>query len=158
MTRGADPRDVGGTGSSGGTGATSTSAGPDTAGGTRSLGEIVGDISRDLSTLVRQEMDLARTELKQELSKAGKGAGMFGGAGVAALLMLVFVSLALTFLLNRVMPVDLAALLVGLLWAAVAALLALRGRKNLEEANPQLPTTQQTLKEDVQWAKAQTNH
>ena len=124
-------------------------------GGTRSLGDIVGDISRDLSALVRQEMDLARTELKQELAKTGKGAGMFGGAGVAALLMLVFISLALGYLLDNWMPRELAMLIVGLIWAAVAAVLTKRGRDNLKEANPQLPTTQQTLKEDVQWAKEQ---
>jgi hypothetical protein len=126
-------------------------------GGTRSLGEIVGDISRDLSALVRQEIDLAKTEAKQELTKAGKGAGMLGGAGVAGLLTLIFLSLALTYLLDNWMPAELAALIVGVLWAVVAAVLAARGRKDLKRANPQLPTTQQTLKEDVQWAKEQTN-
>jgi F0F1-type ATP synthase assembly protein I len=125
---------------------------------TRSLGEIVGDISRDLSDLVRQEIDLARTELKQELTKTGKGAGMFGGAGVAALLMLIFVSLALGYLLDNWMPRELAMLIVGLIWAAVAAVLAKRGRDNIKEANPQLPTTQRTVKEDVQWAKEQVKN
>lgn len=133
---------------------TPTSPG-DTTGETRSLGEIVGDISKDLSTLVRQEMDLARTELKQEVSKLGKGAGMFGGAGVAGLLTLFFLSLALTYLLDNWMPVELAALIVALLWGAVAAVLGMRGRTEIKQANPQLPTTQQSLKEDVQWAKAQ---
>ena len=122
---------------------------------TRSVGEIVGDISRDMSTLIRQEMDLAKTEMKQEVTKLGKGAGMFGGAGVAGLLMLIFVSFALTYLLDNVMPVELAALIVALLWGIVAAGLAARGRKQFKEANPQLPLTQQTLKEDVQWAKTQ---
>jgi uncharacterized membrane protein YqjE len=125
------------------------------AGRTRSLGDIVGDISKDLSALVRQEMDLAKTELKQEITKTGKGAGMLGAAGVAGLLTLVFLSLALTYLLDNWMPVELAALIVGLLWAAATAVLAMRGRTQVQQANPQLPTTQQTLKEDVQWAKAQ---
>lgn len=124
-------------------------------GGTRSLGEIVGDISKDLSTLVRQEMDLAKTELKQEITKTGKGAGMLGAAGVAGLLTLFFLSLALTYLLDNWMPVELAALIVALIWGAVAAVLAVRGRNQVKQANPQLPTTQHTLKEDVQWAKAQ---
>lgn len=123
--------------------------------GTRSLGDIVGDISKDMSTLVRQEMDLARTELKQEVSKLGKGAGMFGGAGVAGLLTLFFLSLALAHLLDNWMPAELATLIVALLWGAVAAVLALRGREEIKEANPELPATQQSLKEDVQWAKAQ---
>jgi uncharacterized membrane protein YqjE len=122
---------------------------------TRSIGEIVGDISKDMSTLIKQEMDLAKTEMKQEVSKLGKGAGMFGGAGLAGHFALFFLSFALTYLLDNWMPVELAALIVALLWAAAAAVLAARGRKEIKEANPQLPTTQQTLKEDVQWAKTQ---
>lgn len=122
---------------------------------TRSLGEIVGDISTDLSTLVRQEMELARTELKQEAAKAGKGAGMLGGAGVAGLLTLLFLSLALTWLLDNWMPVELAALITAALWGIAAAVLAQRGRQELKEAEPQLPKTQQSLKEDARWAKAQ---
>src|SRR3954453_3330996 len=122
---------------------------------TRSLGKIVGDISRDMSTLIKQEMDLAKAELKQEVAKLGKGAGMFGGAGLAGYFALFFLSFALPYLLDNWMPVELAALIVALLWGAAAAVLALRGRKEIKEANPQLPTTQQTLKEDVQWAKTQ---
>ncbi len=122
---------------------------------TRSLGDIVGDISKDFSTLVRQEMDLAKTEMKQEISKVGKGAGMFGGAGVAGYLMLFFLSLALTYLLDNWMPIELAALIVAVLWGVVAAVLAARGRKEIKDANPQLPVTQRTLKEDAQWARTQ---
>jgi uncharacterized membrane protein YqjE len=122
---------------------------------TRSIGAIVGDISQDLGTLVRQEMDLAKSEIKHEVAKVGKGAGMFGGAGVAGLLTLIFLSLAATYLLDNWMPVELAALIVAALWGIVAAVLAARGRKEVREANPQLPTTQQTLKEDVQWAREQ---
>jgi uncharacterized membrane protein YqjE len=124
-------------------------------GETRSIGAIVSDISRDMTTLMRQEMELAKTEMKQEISKAGKGAGMLGGAGVAGHLTLLLLSFALAFLLDNWMPVELAFLITALVWGAVAAFLALRGRKEIKEANPQLPTTQQTLKEDVQWAKAQ---
>jgi Flp pilus assembly protein TadB len=124
---------------------------------TRSAGAIVGDISRDMSTLVRQEVELAKTELKQEMTKAGKGAGMFGGAGVAGHLMLLFLSLALTFLLDDWLPVELGALITAILWGVVAAVLAARGRKQIQTANMQLPKTQATLKEDVRWAKAQKN-
>ncbi len=119
----------------------------------RSLGQIVGDITADMSTLIHQELDLAKAEMKQEVSKVGKGAGMFGGAGVAGFLTLFFVSLALTYLLDDWMPVELAALIVAVLWGIVAAVLALRGRKEMKAANPALPTTQQTLKEDAQWAR-----
>jgi F0F1-type ATP synthase assembly protein I len=122
---------------------------------TRSVGEIVGDMSRDLSTLMHQEIDLAKTEMKQEVAKAGKGAGMFGGAGVAGLMTLFFLSFALTYLLDNWMPTELAALITAVLWGIAAAVLALRGRREVQNAQLQLPKTQTTLKEDVQWAKAQ---
>lgn len=123
----------------------------------RSLGQIVGDLSNDLTTLVKQELELARTELKEEATKAGKGAGMLGGAGVSGLLALILGSFALAYLLDNWMPVELAFLIVTILWAIVGAVLAARGRKELKNANPQLPETQQTLKEDAAWARAQKN-
>ncbi|MET9023445.1 phage holin family protein [Actinopolymorpha sp. NPDC004070] len=121
----------------------------------RSLGEIVGAIAGDLTTLVRAELDLAKTELKREATHAGKGAGLLGGAGVGGLLALVFVSLALMFLLDNWMPIGLAALIVGAIWGIVAAVLAARGKTELKQPMPPLEATQRTLKEDVQWAKAQ---
>lgn len=121
----------------------------------RSLGEVVSDLSTDLSTLMKQEVQLAKVELKDEASKVGKGAGMLGGAGLAGWFVLLFLSLALTFLLDNWLPVEAAALITAGIWAVVAAVLAVIGRKELREANPQLPQTQQSLKEDVQWAKAQ---
>ena len=124
-------------------------------GSTRSVGEIVGDLSRDMTTLVRQEIDLATSELKNEITKLGKGAGMFGGAGATGYLSLIFLSLALTYLLDNWIPVELAALIVGLLWLIVTAALAARGRQEIKNANPDLPVTQQTLKEDAQWARTQ---
>jgi hypothetical protein len=124
---------------------------------TRSLGEIVGDITQDLSTLIRQEMDLAKSEVKREVTKLGKGAGMFGGAGATGYLTLIFLSFALVYLLDNWMPVELAALIVALLWGAVTAVLALKGRQEIYNADPDLPVTQQTLKEDAQWARTQKN-
>jgi uncharacterized membrane protein YqjE len=123
----------------------------------RSLGQIVSDVSNDFATLMKQEVELAKVELKQELTKAGKGAGMLGGAGLSGWFVLLFLSLALVFLLDNWLPVEVAALLTALLWAVVAAVLAAVGRKKLKEANPELPKTQQTLKEDAQWARAQRN-
>ena len=123
----------------------------------RSLGQLVGDLSTNLTTLVKQELELARTELKEEATKAGKGAGMLGGAGVSGLLALILASFALAYLLDNWMPVELAFLIVTVLWAIVGAVLAARGRKELKNANPQLPETQQTLKEDAAWVKAQKN-
>jgi uncharacterized membrane protein YqjE len=122
----------------------------------RSLGAIVGDITKDMSTLVRQEIDLAKTELKQEVSKASKGAGMLGGAGLAGYFTLLFLSVFVMFLLaDWFNNFNWAALVVTVLWGIATAVLAMMGKKALKESNPQLPKTQQSLKEDVQWAKAQ---
>jgi uncharacterized membrane protein YqjE len=120
---------------------------------TRSIGEIVADISADMTTLVRQELDLAKAEAKQEVSRLGKGAGLLAGAGLAGYFLLFFVSLALVYLLDNWVPVELAALIVALLWGLVAAVLASVGRKNLKAVSPPMETTKQTLKEDAQWAK-----
>lgn len=121
----------------------------------RSLGEVFNALSTDLTTLMRQEVELAKAELKEEAAKLGKGAGMLGGAGFAGYFVLLFLSLALMLLLDNWLPIEVAALITTGVWAVVAAVLALMGRKNLQAANPQLPQTQQTIKEDVQWAKAQ---
>jgi uncharacterized membrane protein YqjE len=121
----------------------------------RSLGQVVSDLSTDLSTLMKQEVQLAKVELKDEVAKVGKGAGMLGGAGFAGWFVLLFLSLAMTFLLDNWLPIEAAALITAGVWAVIAAVLAVVGRKELQEANPQLPKTQETLKEDVQWARAQ---
>ena len=115
-------------------------------GETRSIGEIVGDISKDMSTLIKQEMDLAKSELKQEVSKIGKGAGMFGGAGLAGHFALFFLSFALTYLLDNWMPVELAALIVGALWGVAAAVLAItrpQGDQGSKPATPHHPADSQ---------------
>jgi uncharacterized membrane protein YqjE len=119
----------------------------------RSLGDIVGEIAEDFSRLLRQEIELAKVEAKQEVVKLGKGAGMLGGAGIAGHLLLLFASVALMLVLGRVMPLDLAALIVAVIWAIVAAVLAAMGRRQLQSFDPKLETTTETLKEDVQWAK-----
>ena len=123
----------------------------------RSLGDIVSDVTQDLTTLIRQEMDLAKTEMKQEVAKVGKGAGMLGGAGLAGWVLQLVLSLTLRYGQDEVMSRWIAALIVAVLWAIVAAVLALTGKKAIKEANPQLPETQQTLKEDAAWVKAQKN-
>ena len=124
----------------------------DTSAAPRSVGDIVGDVARDLSTLVRQELALAKTEVKTEATKAGKGAGLLGGAGVAGNLFLAFLSLFFVFLLGRVMDLDWASLIIAVVWAVIAAVLASAGRKKLKQVDPSLEATTQTLKEDAQWA------
>lgn len=118
-----------------------------------SLGTLVGNLTGDLSRLMRAELALAKAEAKEEAAAAGKGAGMLAGAGVGGHLVLVFASLALMFALGGLMPIGWAALVVAVLWAVVAAVLASAGRKNLQRATPPLPETVETLKEDAQWAK-----
>jgi len=120
----------------------------------RSLGELFGEMTSEVSTLFRQEVQLAKTEAKDEASRAAKGIGMFAGAGVAAWMALLFVSLALAWLLDQAMNTALAFLLVGLIWVVAAAVLALVGKSRIKSAEP-LPTTVQTIKEDVEWAKQQ---
>ncbi len=120
----------------------------------RSIGELVASLSQDLSTLVRQELDLAKAEMTQKGKKAGLGLGLFGGAGVAALLALICLSLTAIVVLNAWMRDWLAALIVTLVWAGVAAFLGLRGRRELREIDGPIPQeTKETIKEDIEWAK-----
>jgi len=111
-----------------------------------SLGELLGDVTRDLSTLMRQEVELAKAEAKQSATKAGKGAGMLGGAGVAGHFVLLFLSLALMFALGALMPLGWAAVIVAVVWAIIAAVLASIGRKELKQIKG-MPQTGETLSE-----------
>ena len=111
-----------------------------------SLGELLGEVTRDLSTLMRQEVELAKAELKQSATKAGKGGGMLAGAGVAGHFVLLFLSLALMFALGALMPLGWAAVIVAVIWAIIAAVLASIGRKNLKQIQG-MPQTGETLSE-----------
>ena len=111
-----------------------------------SLGELVGDVTRDLSTLMRQELALARAELKQEASKTAKGAGALGGAGFAGYMTLLFLSIALWWALSHLIGHSWSALVVAVLWGVVAAVLAAVGRKKFREVNPTPERTVDTLK------------
>ncbi|WP_181762550.1 phage holin family protein [Pseudarthrobacter sp. B4EP4b] len=111
-----------------------------------SLGELLGEVTRDLSTLMRQEVELAKAEAKQSATKAGKGAGMLGGAGVAGHFVLIFLSLALMFALGALMPLGWAAVIVAVIWGIIAAVLASIGRKELKQIKG-LPQTGETLSE-----------
>lgn len=129
----------------------------------RSVGELIGEVAKDLSTLMRKELELAKAEVKAEAAKAGKGAGMLAGAGVTAHLALIFLSLTLMYVLftifggNDSADYIWAALIVTILWAVVAAVLASMGRKQLKDVNPKPEQTVESLKEDAQWIKAQSN-
>lgn len=112
-----------------------------------SIGELIGDVSRDLSTLMRQELELAKAEVKHEARKSGKAAGMLGGAGYAAHLTVLFLSFALWWGLANVMDTGLAALIVAVLWAVIGAVLFGVGRRQLREINPKPERTVETLRE-----------
>ena len=121
------------------------------------VGDLVKELSSQVSTLVRQEVELAKAEVGEKGKKAGVGAGMFGGAGAAALLMLGSLTAFLILGLDLAMPAWAAALIVTALWAAVAGVLALQGRKKMQEMGTPIPEkTIETVKEDVQWAKHPT--
>ena len=121
-----------------------------------SVGELIGNISNDLSQLFRQEVELAKVELKQEASKAGKAAGMLGAAGFAGYLLVILLSFALVAALSNVMDPGWAALIVAVLWAIVGAVLYANGRKKLKTVDPTPRRTVDTLKEDAQWLKNPT--
>jgi uncharacterized membrane protein YqjE len=121
----------------------------------RSVGDIVGDIASDLSTMVRSELELAKTEARAEVAKAGKGAGLLGGAAIAGYFALLFLSLFVMYLLADAMDVEWAALIVFAVWAIAAAVMGVLGRARIKTVNPALDRTQETLKEDVRWAKNQ---
>jgi uncharacterized membrane protein YqjE len=122
----------------------------------RPIGELLKQLSEETSTLVKQELALARAELEAQGKRAGMGAGMLGGAGVAGLLTLGALTATLIALLDTAMATWVAALIVTVIWAAVAGVLALQGRNKIKEATPPAPQTVETVKEDVRWAKTRT--
>ena len=111
---------------------------------TESLGEVFASFSRNLSDLMRQEVQLAKAEAAQSARQGGRGAGMLAGAAVGGFLALLFLSLALMWALGAVMHLGFAAVIVALIWAAVAAALVMSGKKQLENMKG-LPQTQDTI-------------
>jgi len=120
-----------------------------------SLGELFSEMTTDISTLMRKEIELAKVETKEEVQKAGKAAGLLGGAAVSGYFALLFVSLALAWVLDNFIWRELAFLIVGVLYGVAAAILAKNGQKKMKEVNPVPEQTIETLKEDAEWAKAQ---
>jgi uncharacterized membrane protein YqjE len=123
----------------------------------RPVGELLKQLANETTTLVRQELELAKAEMREKAGKAGPGVGMWGAAGVTALAALGSLTAFLILALDGAMPNWLAALIVGLVYSAIAGLLYARGKKKVEEAGSPVPEqTIETLKEDVQWAKHPT--
>jgi hypothetical protein len=121
-----------------------------------SIGGLIGQVAGDVSKLFRQEVALAKAELKEEAAKAGKAGGMLAGAGFAGYMVAVLLSLALVFALGAVMPLGWAALIVAVVWAVIGGVLYAVGRKRLGSVDPVPRQTVETLKEDAQWVRDQT--
>jgi uncharacterized membrane protein YqjE len=123
----------------------------------QSIGELVKDLATETSTLVRQEIDLAKAEMTERGKQAGKGAGILGAAAVVGLLAAGALTACLIAALDLAMATWLAALVVTLVFGAIAAALAMTGRKQIQEAAPPVPEQAiDSVKEDVQWAKTRT--
>jgi len=122
----------------------------------RSLGELFADLSRQTTTLVRQEIALAKTELSDKVVDAGKNVGMLVAGGLVAYAGLLFVLAALTILLGSFIPLWLSALIVGLVVIGGGYMLIQRGRAALKQADLVPRATIATLKEDKEWIKDQT--
>ena len=124
----------------------------------RSVGEVFGEVTKDLSKLVGQEIELAKTEVRAEAKKAGTIAGGFAGAGAAGYFAVLFLSLAAMFALGAAFDsLGWAALVVFAVWAVIAAVLFVMARKKAQTLNPKPEQTIQTLKEDARWAKTLKN-
>jgi hypothetical protein len=123
----------------------------------RSLGELVASATRDLSQLVHKEVELAKVEIKKDIAAAGKGAGLFGGAGLTGLFALIFLSFAMVYGIHGLgLDLGWAFLIVGLVYLVAAAVLALSGKKKISQVGPPERTIE-TVKDDIAMAKSATS-
>lgn len=114
----------------------------------------LGQLASDIGTLIRQELELAKTEMAEKAKSAGIGAGMLSASAVTALLTLVSITALVIVLLALVLPVWAAVLIVTVLWGAATAVLALMGKRKVQDAAPFVPQqTIENVKEDVAWAR-----
>jgi len=113
---------------------------------TTSLGELVAEVTRDLSTLMRQELELAKAELRQSATRASKGAGLLGGAAYAAMMAILFLSIALWWALGTLIGGGWSGVVVAVIWAIVGGILYAVGRSKLKEVQG-APQTVESLKQ-----------
>lgn len=118
-----------------------------------SIGQLVSEATADLQQLMRQEVALAKAEMRDEAKKAVRAGGMFGGAGFAGYMMIVVLSFAAVFGLSHVIDLAWSALVIGGLWGIIAGLMAFVGRMQLRRFSPKPQRTVETLKEDAQWVR-----
>jgi len=121
----------------------------------RSLGELFGELARETGTLVRQEVELARVEMTQKATKAGREAALVVAGGLVAYIGAIVLAFALVYILAEFMPLWLSALIVGLVIVGIGYFLVQRGLAALKRASLTPDQTIETLKEDTQWVKDQ---
>lgn len=121
-----------------------------------SLGELVASATKDLSSLMRKEVELAKLEIKRDVVAAGKGAGMFGGAGFVSLLAVIFLAISAAYgIAGLGLAVGWGFLIVAGVLLLLAGVLGLLGRRSLRKVGPPAHTIE-TLKDDASWAKHPT--
>lgn len=123
----------------------------------RSLGDLFSDLTHNATALFRQEVELAKVEMKQEAVKAGKAGGLMGAGAVLGHLALLLVTFAAAWGMAEVMPTGLAFLIVAVVVGAIAGVLGMRGKKQFDEVDPTPRTTVQTIQEDKQWLSEMTD-
>jgi uncharacterized membrane protein YqjE len=122
----------------------------------QSLGELISRMTSDVGQLVSTQIELAKVEIKEEVARAGKGVGMVGGGGLAAYFALLLFSFSLAYWLADAFDnVAAGFVVVGLVYAAVAAVLVVKGKQQISSATPIAEHTIETIKEDVEWARQQ---
>jgi len=122
-----------------------------------SVGELLAEVSSDLSTLMRQEVELAKAEVRQSATRAGKGAGMFAGAGVAIHMVLVFISVAVWWGVGDSVGHGWSALIVAAIWLVIGGVLAITGRSELKSISG-LSRTTDTVKKIPEAVKGNEEH
>jgi hypothetical protein len=120
------------------------------------IGELIADMTSQVTALLRKELEMATIELRDELKQAAKAGGMLSGAALSGYLAMLFGSFALAWFLDRKLPRWFAFGLVAALHGTAAATLLKRGHEEIKQVDPVPTQTIETLKENVEWAKAQT--
>ena len=122
-----------------------------------SIGELLSDVSQDISTLMRQEVELAKAEIKQSATRAGKGAGMFAGAGLAGHMVLLFLSISAWWAIGDKAGYGWSALIVAAIWLVIGAVLAVVGRGEIKTVKG-VPQTADTVKKIPDAVKGNEAH
>ena len=127
------------------------------AGSGESLGETITGIVKDLQEIIRGEVQLAKTEIKEDAGQMGKALGMVGAAALLGLTGFIFLMLGVTYLLNKSLEMWLSAGIVGLALLIIGAIVGMAGKNQMQQANFKPDQTIESVKEDKEWASRQIN-